>query len=502
MPEAAWRLRRPAPRGSHERLCLADIRRSFLLSFAQRYAALAIQMVAMVVLARLLTPAQFGTFAVASALVTLTTVLQDFGVGNYLVKESDLDRSKLATAYSVAFLTAWPLGLAVFAASDAAAAWYGNPQLGAVIATLSLTFFAMPFGTPALAMMRRDMQFGRLCALGIAAAAATAVTSLALALAGRGAISLAWGLVAGAGVTAVGAHLLRPGLLLLRPGFGHWREVLGFGGQATAISVLGEIGSQAPSILAGRLLGFDAAGLLHRATSTVHLYRKGILDGLMPVVLPTFSQRVRSGQSVAALYLQGISYLTCIAWPFAAALVFLADPLVRLLFGSQWLEAVPLVQILATIAATSPLLRLNRAVFVASGHIATNLRIELIIQPLRLALVVYACFQDLLTLAVALTLPPILNSILSQILLQRILAYDARDFARRLFASLLISVIAAIPPACTVLAFGWHPQSPILALLAGGLGGGCAWLAAVIALDHPVRREISALWARRPLRAI
>lgn len=481
---------------------MADIRRSFLLSFAQRYAALAIQMVAMVVLARLLTPAQFGTFAVASALVTLAMVLQDFGVGNYVVKERELDRAKLATAYSVAFLIAWPLGLAVFAASDAVAAWYGNPRLGPVIAVLSITFFALPFSTPALAMMRRDMQFGRLCALGIANAAATAATSLALALAGQDAIGLAWGLVAGAIATAVGAHILRPGLLLLRPGFSHWREVVSFGGQSAAISVLGEIGSKAPSIVAGRLLGFDAAGLLHRATSTVHLYRKTILDGLMPVLLPAFSQHERNGQSIAALYLQGISYLTAIAWPFAAALVFLADPLIRLLFGAQWLEAVPLVQILATIAATSPLLRLNRAVFVVSGHIAINLRIELFIQPLRLGLVVYACFHDLLTLAIALTVPPIVNSILSQVLLKRILAYELRDFAQRLFASLLVSLVAAIPPACTVLAFGWHPQSPILALLAGGLGGGCAWLAAVVALDHPIRHEIAALWARRPLRAI
>ena len=77
---------------------MASIRRSFALSFAQRYSALAIQLGAVVVLARLLTPVEFGTFAVASAVVTLATVLQDFGVGNYLVQERTLDRSKLETA--------------------------------------------------------------------------------------------------------------------------------------------------------------------------------------------------------------------------------------------------------------------------------------------------------------------------------------------------------------------------------------------------------------------
>src|SRR3546814_18620210 len=65
----------------------------------------------------------FGTFAVASAVVTLAAVLQDFGVGNYLVQEKSLERRKLETAYSVAFAIAWPLGIALFLARDAIAAW-------------------------------------------------------------------------------------------------------------------------------------------------------------------------------------------------------------------------------------------------------------------------------------------------------------------------------------------------------------------------------------------
>src|SRR3546814_14596907 len=78
-------------------------------------------------------------------------------------------------------------------------------------------------------MMRREMQFGRLYALGVAGAGMTAAVSLALALTGGGALSLAYGLVAGSLTSAVAAHLLRPGLLLLRPSLRHWRTVLKFG---------------------------------------------------------------------------------------------------------------------------------------------------------------------------------------------------------------------------------------------------------------------------------
>src|SRR3546814_16949321 len=85
-------------------------------------------------------------------------------------------------------------------------------------------------------MMRREMQFGRLYALGVAGAGMTAAVSLALALTGGGALSLAYGLVAGSLTSAVAAHLLRPGLLLLRPSLRHWRTVLKFGCQSSALA--------------------------------------------------------------------------------------------------------------------------------------------------------------------------------------------------------------------------------------------------------------------------
>ena len=470
---------------------MADIRRSFVLSFAQRYSALAIQLAAMVVLARVLTPAEFGTFAVASAVVALATVLQDFGVGNYLVQEHTLDRAKLATAYSVAFLIAWPLGIALYFGSDIFADWYAHPGLEDVIAILSLTFFAMPFGTPVLAMMRRDMQFGRLYALGVASAAATAGVSLTLALHGHGAISLAWGLLAGSLAMTFGAHLLRPGLLLLRPGFAHWSAVLGFGGRSAAIAALTELGTQAPSIAAGRLLGFEAAGLLHRATSTLQIYRKSVLDGIMPVLLPAFAAKLRSGLALKDSYLRGVAYLTAIGWPFSVVLALLAHPVLRVLFGHQWDAAVPLVQILCLSGVLTPFIHLSRPLFIALGRIDLSLNIQLVVQPLKILLVVAAAFHGLTWVAAALCLPPMLNAWLAHRRLSRLLGYRAGELLRAVTRSLAVTACSAMVPAVVVLTLGLEPEHSGLALAIGGAGAALGWLAGVVAFGHPARTELS-----------
>src|SRR3546814_12096515 len=121
-------------------------------------------------------------------------------------------------------------------------------------------------------MMRREMQFGRLYALGVAGAGMTAAVSLALALTGGGALSLAYGLVAGSLTSAVAAHLLRPGLLLLRPSLRHWRTVLKFGCHASALAALTELGNQIPSIPPGRPTGTPTTGLTPRSTPRLQIY--------------------------------------------------------------------------------------------------------------------------------------------------------------------------------------------------------------------------------------
>ncbi len=469
---------------------MASIRRSLVLSFAQRYSALVIQFAAMVLLARLLSPEEFGTFAVAAALVVLANVLQDFGAGNYLVKETELTRPKIETAFSLALLIAWPLGLLLFFAAPALAAWYANPEIEEVLRLLSLTFVLVPFSTPVLALMRRDMQFGRLYGVGVASAIATAAVSLSLALSGTGVTSLAWGLVAGSAASTILAHGLRPGYLFLKPGISHWSEVLGFGGQSAAIAALSELGNQAPSLVAGRLLGFEATGLLHRATATIHIYRKGVLDGLMPVLLPAFAGKVRSGVPLKPLYLRGISYLTVIGWPFSVVLALLAHPLVMVLFGSQWDAAVPVTQVLCLLGLVTPFIHLNRSLFIAVGRIDISLKIQLIVQPLKIVLVIAAATQGLLPLAFALCLPPLLNAAISHSHLTKLLGYGVTDLVAAGRRSLAVTLLTAVAPLLVIATLGPQPENSLLALALGGLGALGGWLAGLMIFAHPAKAEI------------
>jgi O-antigen/teichoic acid export membrane protein len=180
------------------------------LSITERYLNIALTLVSFVVIARLLTPTDFGLFSIASAIVGLAQVIRDFGVGSYLVQETDLTSQRLHTAYTLT------LGLGVFflAASLMGAPWiasfYGDARLIEVFWVLSINFLLIPIGSTSLAMLRREMRFGAIFIASMVATVGSFVVAMTMAWMGFAYMSLAWSSVAGTALTAGTAWALRP----------------------------------------------------------------------------------------------------------------------------------------------------------------------------------------------------------------------------------------------------------------------------------------------------
>src|SRR5262249_41688991 len=149
------------------------------------------------ILARLITPAQSGIFSLAVGFVAVTQMFRDFGVGEYLVQEKQLDEGSLQAAFSIALILGWSLGLLLVLLAAPVADFYREAVVADVIRILSINFFLVPFGYVANAMLTRDLRFDAMLIVQTASALLGAVASIALVWAGFGAIGLAWGLVAG-----------------------------------------------------------------------------------------------------------------------------------------------------------------------------------------------------------------------------------------------------------------------------------------------------------------
>src|SRR3546814_173926 len=127
----------PAERTEPLRMKPLTIRTSFAWAFSEQTLQQLVQLAAAVIIARLLTPEEMGIFALAYAASAVLTALRSFGVGNYLIREPDLDIVKVRSAFGVMLLISWALGLVLFLGRHAIADLYGRPSFAEVMRRLA-----------------------------------------------------------------------------------------------------------------------------------------------------------------------------------------------------------------------------------------------------------------------------------------------------------------------------------------------------------------------------
>ncbi|MBG6221044.1 MULTISPECIES: lipopolysaccharide biosynthesis protein [unclassified Janthinobacterium] len=470
---------------------MSTTRASFSFSFAERYTALLLGIIASMVLARLLTPAEVGVYALAAVLVALAQVVRDFGVGQYLIQEKQLDAVKLRAALATSLLVAWLLASLVLLLSAPLARWYGEPRLTLVLRLLAINFLLIPFSALTLPMLRRQLRFRAIYAINAANSVANVLVAVLLALQGYSYMSMVWAALAGSCASLAVSLLVRPRELPWLPGWRGMGAIARFGAYATGGSLVDEAGVAAPDLIIGKLLGIESLALFGKAQSVLNIFNQAITSAISPVVFPLFAARARGegGQGGAQLvYLRTISYMTALAWPFFLFLACMALPLIKVLYGTQWLGCVPLIRIICLSSAVYSMFSMARYLFVATGQLQAQVRLDACAGVIKVALLLAAAPFGLVTVAWAVVLSNVLRSWLNYRCLRRLSALDWRILARTLHKSLLLCGLSGMAPVAALL---WLPMDApaLLALTGTALLTLLCWLGAIFLLKHELAGE-------------
>ncbi|MGH9533774.1 MAG: lipopolysaccharide biosynthesis protein [Terriglobales bacterium] len=325
-PAAGAGLRRAAVRGAGATIFAAGI--SFVL-----------QLGAMVVLARLLTPADFGVVAMVT---TFSLLLESFGLAGFteaILQREDVTHSLASNLLwiNVAVVALLAAGLA--GAGSLLAGFYHDPFVRGVAEGMAGVVVINGMATVPLALLERGMRFGTVSTIGVAARAAQAAVSIALALAGWG----FWALVAGyfahritRASGALGACRWLPKLPGRAPGTG---ESLAFGLRIYGRYAMGYAANNTDNLLVGWRFSASALGFYKKAYDIFVLPANQLTAPIWSVVITTLS-RVRRDMAQYRRYLLGATGAVAFAgMGIAADFTLVGRDLVRFLLGSQWAEA-------------------------------------------------------------------------------------------------------------------------------------------------------------------
>lgn len=473
-----------------------SVRRALVMSFAMRYTSLVFNVLTVVIVSRLLTPKEIGVFSVAVGLTALVQVLRIFGVSDFLVQEKVLNEGMIRTSFTVNLIIAWLLAVALFATSWWVGDFYGDPGVGEVMRVLSATFILTPFGTTAMAQLKRNMAFGVLYKIGTGEVAVRSGMTIGLAFAGFSYMSMAWASLAATAAWILGCTIWGHEYRARGMSLSEWRRVVPFGVNRALSDIASQLGQQSANIVVGKMLGLTAAGFYSRGYSVVNIFREKVVSAITAVAYPAFAAEHRDTGTAPDLFLRSLIYLTGISWPFFAFSALMAFPMTRILFGDQWDAAVPLMQWLCVAAIVGTLIYQCNEFLVAVGQVKAVTTIEIQYQFVRVGLAIAAALYSVEAVAASQIWVYVIATVLYYRKMHGYPALSIGKCAKALLPSAAATVTASIVPAAVLLWPNLLSQHRLPAFAVAVAGCGAGWLLGLMVVKHPLLDELRRVTSR------
>ena len=355
------------------------------------------------------------------------------------------------------------VSLMIFAVLILLAPWlayfYRERGLSSVLQVVALAVLLEVIAAPLVALMRRQMAFGDVAIVSITRGVTSAVVTVGLAALGFSYMSFAWGWLAAAFLSSALSIYLRPDTWVFTPQLRGWKEMLTFGGYSGANVLLYKVYEALPTFLLGRTLSLDAVGIYNRATLICQLPNNVLLGGVGSVLLPALSAEVRAGHNLRDSYLRGVSILTALQWPALVVLAVLAHSLVPIVLGAQWLQTVPLIQIMTIAALPSFATELAFPVLVAVGAMRDVLLRALVAWPISAVAIGAAAQFGLTAVALSLFLIFPMQAWVSLYFVRRHLTIGWCDLGKACWKSAVITAASAAGPLAIMAWWGFNAAS-------------------------------------------
>lgn len=432
-----------------------------------------IQVLSVVILARLIGPAAYGLVAMVTAVVGFADVFRDFGLSSAAIQAPSLSRDEQVNLFWVNTALGAVLALVAIVAAPLIAALYGHPELTTITMALAANFLFNGLATQYRADLNRRMRFGQLAIADVLGPATGLAVAVGLALSGAG----YWALVAQQ-ITQVGVMLMvvvivarwLPGLP--RRGASVSR-FLRFGARLAGSQVIGYVGSNIDTVALGLTVAPAQLGLYNRAYQLVMTPVGQIRGPLNTVAIPTLARLQDDPARFERFIVRGQLALGYTLVSGLAVVSGTAGPLVGLLLGPDWAAAAPLVALLAAGGAFQTLAYVGYWVYVAKGLVGHLLHYTFLATALRVAFVVGGATFGPVGVATAMAAVPLLSWPLSLWWLSRRAAIPVRAFW---IGGIRIAVFAGVVGAmAAATVFATASSGTLLSLIFGLLAAAAAY---------------------------
>ncbi len=415
--------------------------KNFLWRFAERCGAQAVTLIVSIVLARLLTPDDFGTVSLVMVFITILQVFVDSGLGTALVQKKNADDLDFSSVFYFNIVICMVLYAGMLVAAPYIADFYSNISLVPIIRVISLMILISGVKGIQQSYVSRNMLFKKFFFATLGGTIISAFLGIGMACAGFG----VWSIVVQQLSNAAIDTLILWGTVKWRPkkmfSWSRLKNLLSFGWKLLVSSLLDTVNSNLRNLIIGKVYTSSDLAYYNQGEKFPQVIVSNINSSINSVLFPSLAGEQDDREHVKGMTRRAMKTSTYIMAPLMMGLLFCAEPIVRLLLTDKWLSCVPFLRIFCFTYMFWPLHTANLNAIQAMGRSDLYLELEIIKKAVGMILLLFTMRISVMAMAYSMIISSILSQIINSWPNWKLLDYNYCEQLRDILPSIMLALL-------------------------------------------------------------
>lgn len=444
------------------------------------------------VLARLLSPSDYGITAIPTVFITIASLLIDSGFSNAMVRKPELSEKDLSTAFYYNICVGVFCYIALFVSAPWIASFYEIPILESIIKVTALSYLIGPFVSPQMIILYRRLDFKTPTKIKVASKTVMGVSGIFMAYMGYG----VWALVIPNLLSTIISLILSFCLVRWVPKTGwskeSFRYLFGYGSKLLLTYLIDRIYNNITPLFIGKYYSPSQLGVYNRALHYAQMPSQQFTGVIQSVTFPVLSKIQNDNELLGRSYRKMLKTTAFIVFPMMILLAVLARPLIILLITDKWEACIPYLQVMCFWWIWSPIHSINLNLLMVKGRSDLFLRVEVIKKVIGFSIMIITLPMGIMYF--------LYGSIVSSLIALVINTYYTGKLIHvgfiRQMGDLLPTIGLCLITGAIVYGFVSVLHNMVLQIVIGGLVGAVAYLGISIMLKFPELEEVKYMLKR------
>jgi O-antigen/teichoic acid export membrane protein len=417
-----------------------------------------------VVLARLLSPSDFGTVGMVAIFFSLAAIIVDSGFSSALIRKPDVTEKDTSTVFYFNIVISFIVLLLLFALSGTVASYLNAPVLSDIIKLTALSIFIGSFGSVQFALLKKDVNFRTPALITLTAQLVSGIIGVVLAYKGYGPWALVWQAFMSTTIKTIVVWFVskwRPKLIF---SWNSFKNLFAFGGNLAINSLLDVFFQDGIGLIIGKFYTPSQLGLYTRGQGTAQLPSSFLYNAVGSVTFPVLSKIQNDEKRLLEVYRSFMKTFSMVVFFVMILLIAVAKPLTVFLFSEKWIDSVIYLQLFSVVYMFYHVHALNFNFLMVKGRSDWALKKELINKGVKFILLLTLIKYGVVYVCIAFCLSSIFDIFVNTTVTGYLFKYGFKEQFKDFIPYLLISIMCCLPSFVITYIF----EVPFVSLVLGG----------------------------------